>query len=492
MQGESVSGRAVTAAFTWLFAALAMVALMSPPGATQDEWYHATSIWCARGEREPYCSDIAAVPELGVGAFTNLDPINCQTGQEEPLLCPPDRDTNTRVRINDGLYPKLFYFALSWFVVPSTEVSFYLARAAGALVVTTLLALAMWLLPSRHRLVLFLVMLTSFVPTGYFLFASINPSSWTAAGVGVGWLAIHAALAERNQSRAQRGRLLLVGLLGYVITIGSRWDGIPFVALATTLGVFLAVWSRFPNLRRRITFLSLAVAFMALLLLMLFSSDRISFNPRILLRFSGDQPDNVIFFSRNLLDGLPNALRALGTVPSMDDIAIPEAVYVLSLMILGWHFFATLNRSDKVQAVGLVSLAIVIGLVIAAQVALLDDRDSGFIEPRYAYPLLLLAIGWWFLSGPEDLSALVGRYLRLSSAVSVAAFAIFGFAITERFVDWQTYGVRYLPESRDQWWWSWLPVGPNVVVILAPVCLWFSLRSITRLLSDANPSVSSR
>jgi hypothetical protein len=88
--------------------------------------------------------------------------------------------------------------------------------------------------------------------------------------------------------------------------------------------------------------------------------------------------------------------------------------------------------------------------------------------------------------------AVVGRYLRLSSAVAVAAFAIASFAITERFVDWQTYGVRYLPESRDQWWWSWLPVSPNIVVFLAPLFLWFSLRSITELLSRVNVTGSSK
>ena len=492
MSEAPVSGRNIIKGFAWFFAALVMVALMSPPGATQDEWYHATSIWCAQGEREPYCSDIAAVPELGEGARTNLDPLNCSTGQEEPLLCPPDRDSDARVRINDGLYPKLFYFTLSWFVVPSTEVSFVLTRVAGALFVTVLLALAMWLLPSRHRMVLFLVMLTSFVPTGYFLFASINPSSWTAAGVGVGWLAVHAAIAVQHQSRLQRACLLLVGLLGYVMAVGSRWDGIPFLALATVLAIFLAVWSRFPNRRRQIILISLVIGAAVFVLLMMFSSARISFNPRILFRYSGDQPDNIIFISRNLLDGLPNALRALGTIPSMDDIAIPEVVYIATLMSLGFHLLISLNKSDKLQAFGFVFLAAVVGLVIAAQVALLDDRDSGFIEPRYTYPLLLLAIGWWFLTGPDDLMAIVGRYLRLASVISVAAFAIASFAITERFVDWQTYGVRYLPESRDQWWWSWLPVSPNIVVFLAPLFLWFSLRSITELLSRVNATGSSK
>ena len=42
----------------------------------------------------------------------------------------------------------------------------------------------------------------------------------------------------------------------------------------------------------------------------------------------------------------------------------------------------------------------------------------------------------------------------------------------ERYVDVQTLGIRYLPEGLDQWWWVWMPVGPNVVVALAIVCLW--------------------
>jgi len=106
------------------------------------------------------------------------------------------------------------------------------------------------------------------------------------------------------------------------------------------------------------------------------------------------------------------------------------------------------------------------------QVAVVDNRDQFGVEPRYSYPLLLFLAGWWFLLGPTNLHERLLRYFQPLMAVNVALFALTMFTVAERFVDKQTFGLRYLPEGPDQWWWSGLPVGPNVVLILAPICLW--------------------
>lgn len=82
--------------------------------------------------------------------------------------------------------------------------------------------------------------------------------------------------------------------------------------------------------------------------------------------------------------------------------------------------------------------------------------------------------------GPQNLAETVGRYLKSAAVFAVVAFSLTTFTVTERFVDRQTFGFRWLPEAPDQWWWSWVPFGPNVVVILAPVCLWFFYRNFLK------------
>ncbi len=459
-----------------------MVALLSPPGATHDEWYHATSIWCGQGVRAPYCSEIGPDAEIGYSAVTNLDAINCQRGREEPLLCPTDQSNENRFRVNDGQYPGLFYFSFSWLVVPSVDVSFAIMRVVNALLISSLLAMAFWLLPSRHRLVLFLVVLTTFTATGYMLFASINPSSWTSIGVGLGWLCIHAALVSIRPEARRRAALLSLGAVMFLMAVGSRWDAIPFVLVAISLAVFHAAWVRYPNVRRKLIVAAVAIPLIGFVILTMFAPARLYFDLGLLYRYDTSERDNLAFLSENLLQGLPNALRALGTVPSMDGIVMPDLVFITALTLLGFFVTRTFAARERVQIAGFIVISVVIALVIAAQVALIDDRDSGGVEPRYVYPLLLLAIGWWYLTGPSDLPRRVTRALRSMSSVAVGLFGLALFVPTERFVDRQTYGIRYLPEGPDQWWWSWMPFGPNVVFVLAVVCLWLSFRSLGEML----------
>jgi hypothetical protein len=475
-----VSGRLFVKAFVWLFMALSLVALMSPPGATQDEWFHASSIWCAQGVREPYCSEIGLISDFGFGARTNLDAFNCQSPPRQELYCPTERESESVFLANYGLYPKAYYYLMSFFVIPSVEQSIVLMRVVSALVITLVLGLTMWLLPSRYRIALFLVVLTTFPVTGSFLFASINPSGWTAFGTGVSWLALHAALGSETCHRRQKLLLAVASALAGFMAIGSRWDGVFFLALAATLVVGHLSWLRFVHQRRTVALVWLCVPLVSLYLLERFAVLSPWEHLRVLFTFSEGQPDNIAFLSYQLLQGLPNALGAFGSVPSMTPIEIPQIVYVLSLGVLAFLMIQTFNRSAKLQALGVAVVVVVISAVIAVQVAMTDSRDVGAIEPRYSYPLLIFGVGWWFLLGPQNLAETVVRYLKSAAVFAVVAFSLTTFTVTERFVDRQTFGFRWLPEAPDQWWWSWVPFGPNVVVILAPVCLWFFYRNFLK------------
>jgi hypothetical protein len=463
--------------FGWFFATLLLVALLSQPGASHDEWFHASSIWCGQGERDPYCREIF---DNGIDvpyAITNIDARNCSTGEQTPLLCPTERTGESTLWTNTGLYPPLFYFTMSWFVVPSVEVSILLVRFVNALLVSAVLALTAWLLPARYRLVLLLVILTTFTASGYFLFASINPSSWTVFGVGVGWLALHASLVSGEGSRGRRTALGIVGLVGLVMAVGSRWDALAFVALAATMSIFQMAWVRFPRHRSKmIPGLALAGAVLYVGL-RVFTPLSPGYYLDSLYTYSDGQPDNTAFFSYNLLQGLPNALRAIGTVPSLSAIYLPEWVGLAATALLSFLMLRTFNHRETLQLWGFIVASISIAVLIMAQVATNDGRDEGAIEARYVLPILVFAVGWWFLLGPENLAERVARYLQAASATATILFALTVFTVAERYVDRQTFGLRILPEGPDQWWWTWMPVGPNVPVVLAPFCLSMFFRS---------------
>jgi len=460
-----------------------MVALMSPPGATHDEWYHATSIWCAGGIQSPYCLEVGNDLEGVYSAQTNLKAVNCQQSLNQPLVCPTNQDIDYRFRTNSDQYPEGYYRFLNLLLVPSVEASFILMRVATALIISLILGTLMFLMPKRHRTILFLVILSTFSGTGYFLFASINPSSWTAFGVGVGCLPVHAALISRDEPTWKRVAMLLLGVLCLLMAVVSRWDGIPFVGLVLLLALFHGFWSLFPNRRATTLFTIGALTAIAALGLMFLSPRSLFFDLGLLYQYAPGQPDNWIFISRNLIEGLPNALWALGSVPTMTSVQLPGLSLIAGLAILSFLAISTFNRQDKVQLVGALLISVVIGLTIAAQIAQTDSRDSGWIEARYSYPLLILLGSWWFLTGPELFSERVHSSLRYVSIVTAAVFALSMFAVLERYVDRQSHGLRVIPDGPDQWWWSFVPFSPNVVAVLAPVFLWQFLRGMLQHLS---------
>ena len=481
-----MSTRSAVGMFAWFFAALSMVALLSPPGATHDEWYHVSSIWCGQGEREPFC--LERFPETAT-ALINLDLTNCQINQEALLLCPIDRAGESQPVTNFGQYPKLFYFTLSWFVVPWAENSVAVTRVASAFFISLVLALLARLLPSRYRLVLVMVILSTFSTTGYFLFASINPSSWAAFGVGVGWLGLHAALSPGTTPNKQRIALAAVGLTACIMAAGSRWDAPAFLALVGSLSAVHLLWLHFPAARFKVAAAALSVPVALFAMLEWLTPFKPLASLRRLYTYPEGEPDNVAFFSHYLLGGLTNSLGALGSVPTMSGILLPEILYITGLLLLGWFVAHSTNLRERLQIIGALVTAATISLVIMAQVALVDNRDAFGVEPRYSYPLLIFLVGWWFLLGPDNLADRITKFLKPAAVVATVMFAIGMFTVAERFVDVQTYGLRLLPEGPEQWWWSWMPVGPNVVVVVAVFSLWMFLRRL--LASVAQPVATS-
>ena len=475
--------RTVVVAFAWLFTALAMLSLLSPPGVSNDELFHAPSIWCANGERTNLCEDISPDAEVGKRARTNVDIALCQKDVTQPAACPSAATGQSTTRINDGLYPSLFYRVMGLVVVPSMEMSFILVRWANALSVVVLFAASLVILPSRHRTALLLVILSILNPHGFYLFASLNPSSWAVAGVGVAWMALHAALTR--EAKTTRHRLALVGIsiVAGGMAAGSRRDAISFLALSGILLYIALVTSYFPK-RRGVVLGSSGL----LVVLVFFGMERFnSLSPAAELRklviYDEGEPDNLAFFTHHVLQSVPRALEALGQVPAQTGVLIPQIVFLAGLFVLGFVGALALNTRSRLQLLGIAVTLVFSVLVAMAWQALVDNRDSFGPRTRYVLPLTVFAVGWFYVFGPVDLAQRVQKHLRWMAVVVTFAFGLTVLAIAERNVDFQTLGLRLIPEGPDQWWWSWMPVGPNIVVLAAVLSMWQFLRRFPALIA---------
>ncbi len=467
--------------FAWLFASLVMIALLSPPGASQDELHHASSIWCARGERAPYCVEQLGKQGSSSTVRTSITFQNCQQAPDVPLWCPQDASAESQT--DSEIRPTLFYFALGWLVVPSVEASVLLMRIVNALVIATIFAIIASLLPSRHRATLLLLILSTFTPSGYFVFASIHPSSWTVLGIGVGWLAWYSIGIQSEESTPRKVRLFSVGALAGVMAVSSGWETVPFLALTVVLVGSRLVCARYPGRRRAVFFLTpVAVA----VVIFVFSKVAV-LSPgkylKAIATYSDSEPDTITLFTSYLLHVLPNMLRALGSVPTNSDIILPSLVYLGGLLVLAVLLVATYNSESRFQQVGPAVVILAASIAVMAQAANIGTSVFYGVEPIFVYPLLPFAVGWWFSLGPADLTKRLLPHLKRVVYILTATFALSVFTIAERFVDQQAFGIRLIPDGPDQWWWSWMPVGPNVVVVLSVLFMWRFLDLVRRSLT---------
>jgi hypothetical protein len=382
---------------------------------------------------------------------------------------------------NDGIYPRLFYFVLSSAVVPAIEPGVLLARLANILIVSSILGLYMWLLPSRYRLALFSVLLVSLPFAASFLWSSINPGSWTSLGVGLGWLALHAALTCDNLLRRRKLALFAAGLIGLVMAIGSSWDSVPML-----LFIFLLVGSQMvlsQKIKRKRVSLILMLLIIGIVVTAELSSGPSPF--KLVTSFLGyliSEPDRLTVVTTSVLQKVPSALDSLASAPTANTIWLPELVYVLGVLIFALQVFGGANSRSVWQKIGFGSTFVFLALLLVRQNITFDYRAMNTIEASLTFPMLLFAVAWWQLFGPSDMFNRIASSLNLVIGLATATFLLAQYTIIERFSDRQTYGVQLVPDGPDNWWWRWLPVSPTVVVLVAAGCLWIFLQKIKHIL----------
>lgn len=467
--------RLVIGTFGCLLLALCSLALLSAPDATHDESFHMTNIYCGRGERPPYCEDIrfdVAYPSARV----SFDYATCQRSPLSPLACPRAGAGDSVRSINHGdLYPPGFYWLMSWFVVPSQELSVILVRWATAFSISMLLAFMALLLPIGSLRILNVLMMTTLPATGYFLFGSVNPSSWTVLGVGFGWLSLSAALSLPKTGLGLRPWLLVVTVVFWLMAVMSRWDATPFVLLTLFVVILQLVVKKIrerPGSRATGTFLLIVIILLSLGLLVLVEwIAPIHVSPfrfmGMLASYSDGEPNNLTFFTHYLLDVVPMSLGTLNSLPTTSSIGLPRILAVVNVYLLVSLMAKTRDSKNKFQFVVIGINVLAISLVTMAWVDLNDQRDFFGIGPRYVLPLLVFSVGWWLTAAPpQSLQKSIWKSRNVIPVV-VTMHAIMVFTLAERFVDRQTFGLRLLPEGPDYWWWSGAPIGPNVVLLLA-------------------------
>jgi hypothetical protein len=461
----TTSRRALLLAPLLLFTTLLSWALSSPVGSSPDEDFHLVSIWCATGDVDACIHEESATEATVPGALLDVacyafdDNLSGECQDELDFRGAPDSVTE---RGNFyGAYPAGFYTAMSLFVGPDIELSVLAMRIVVVLVFTGL-ATALFLLLSPHRRpTLVWSWIVTTVPVGLFVLSSINPSTWSIAGVGLGWLALAGFL---ESSGARKVGLGVLFALAVAMAVVSRGDASMYMALAIL--ATLVLYAR--RTRQFAGNAILPVAAIVACALMFRVSRPVEHvtqgvEPELGISAVLARVVPTIFDVPRLWMGAFGHGYGLGWL----DTAMPAVVGLGSLAcFLGAAIVALSGVNVRKTVVLIGGIVVLWALPTAVLVAAGEDVGAN-MQPRYLLPLLVLFAGVLFWSPP-------GRPIRFGRAQRILVVVTLGVAQSialhlnlSRYVSGFDDLAPHL-DSGVEWWWP-IAVSPMAVWVVGSI-----------------------
>lgn len=444
------------------FVTLVAWSLSSAVASSPDDDFHLASIWCGAGIREGLCELPAPytqeahpeyrmvpgeIPDATCFAFDSDDSADCW-----------DSDVSGMTMVHranaDGLYPPLFYLAMSPLATEDVMGSVVAMRIVNSAFAVGFLTLVFFALPRRLRPPLLLSLLATSVPLGLFVFASTNPSSWALLSAATVWICLYGSMMTDSVRR----RRLLVGLAvaGAVIGAGARADAAIYAVFGVGLALLLG-WRR-----ARSSMLPTVGAMVIVAVVALFYVNAGQSGAAINGLTTDAPPLTSGQHMMNFL-GVPGLWAGmlgnwgLGWL----DTQLPTAVWVLTLLVLGGVLLvgmAGFTWRRTVAVVGaLAALWLVPFILLATSHAVIGTQ----VQPRYVLPLLIIAVGVATASPLVDRLWTGSRVALIGVALSIAAAVALHFNIRRYTTGLDVSAID--PGYAAEWWW---PVAPS------PMAVW--------------------
>ena len=218
----------------------------SPTGASPDDDYHLTSIWCSRGFTEGECLPNPSGPwdrqtfvpfPVASMSCTAYEPTISAACQEDVLARDPRQLTLGIGGNVGGERAGLYYWAMHVFVSDDYPRAFASIRISNAVVALLLFAATMAVAAPGLRRAVALVGVVGMLPLGLFLLTSVSTSAWGLAGLGTFWANLLTALLPG--SRRRRSTAAGLATLGAVLALGARTEALAHLLLAVPIVLLL-------------------------------------------------------------------------------------------------------------------------------------------------------------------------------------------------------------------------------------------------------------
>lgn len=488
--GRGRRGFSVLAVLLPLLALISLTswAFSSPAGSSPDEDFHLTSIWCATGDKADACQTTAdpaqrivpraLVAEAECYAAHSAESAACQGSS---FGTHPNSTVETSRGNFTGLYPPVFYLAMSPFVGADVSVSVLTMRVVNSALFVGMMTVLCLLLPVRQRRGLLWAAIVTTVPLGLFLIASVNPSGWAVTSAATLLIAL---VGYFRTSGRQKAGLAGMAVLATVIGAGARADSAAYAGIALVVAVILSF-----SPSRRFWVSCLLPVVLGIVAVGFFLSAGQSLASSTGLGVGRDTSIPVASLIMTNLLNVPDLwIGVFGRWPlGWIDTVLPGIVYVAGfLSFCGSVFLGLRSRSwRKGLGLGLILLAVwLIPTVLLVKTTVVVGEG---VQPRYILPLIVLLAGVALvrLEGRDDWHASPAQRVLLIVALSIAQ-AVALHTNLRRYVTGVDVGGANLDSARE-WWWN-IPVTPMGVWVIGSVSFTMVLIVAAILESRERPS----
>lgn len=503
-----------------LFIVLAGWSFASPVGSSPDEYYHVNSILCAGENRTDRCekgssaaSRMVSPAMIGVPCYARdaTNSASCFTADLATMELEESRRGNFV-----GAYPPVYYGVASVFASDDIQFTVLAVRLFNAGFATALVCAAIALLPRNHRPIAILAALTTIVPLGLFLIASVNPSSWALVGSFVTPVALHALFLAQTG----RSRWLAVGVFAVaaMVAAGARADAAIVVALAAAM-ISMIHRTRWRLLRSElvVSAAALAAALSIGLSASQLGSAIFGFSRRAQTGGSagegaGGPATESGPIGEDLIDNAPASaiidLELLTAIiveaPSLWfgalgfaglgwlDTPMPAVVSLVGLIALGAAMAVAMRRSSPSVA----GAAVVVGSALMV-IPIWTQYQSGVpvgtqVQPRYVLPLLMLVMVIVLIGAATARHFVIsaGQLALLTCSLAVT-MPVALYTNIKRYVTGLDSATVNL-SSGAEWWWGTTGVGPMALWVLVTLAWWGLLAAAATMVHSVTrrPSVT--
>jgi hypothetical protein len=365
-------------------------------------------------------------------------------------------ETVTTEAVDGGSYPGGFYRVMHLLVRDSIPESIVAMRVANVTLAALLLGAVALVTTGSVRRLMALTLAPVLVPLGWFILASVNPSSWALSGLTVYGFALHTLLLVTTlRRRVAAGVLSVVGL---ATALSARGDA-PVYAGVITVALCVLHWRTLWADKRFLVVPALVGVVCLWRVLVAAQVASIAGASAETERTLGEVVPNLLVEFPALFSGMFGYAFGLGWL----DTPVNSVTAFPVVLIVGFLGLSGLGRLTLPKAVA--ALIIFLPMLVLPLMTLYRTRliVGESVQPRYILPLMpmLLAV---LLVGRA-----VGDALTLSRAQAIAIWVALTVANTaaiyanaRRYVT-GTDGPVLIDDL--EWWWDSAP-SPSVVALL--------------------------